>query len=118
MRRARYKNIKKFLEKVEQSPELQVQFAKIRAPDEAYKLAASIQDGFTKDEFISEMTKIYEAAIADLSEEDIAKVAGGRFTGVSLTIFSGAMVSILVSVTTVASSAGIGTAVSASAAFG
>ena len=73
-------NIKKFLAKVEQSPELQDQFAKIRNPDEAYKLAASIQDGFTKEEFISEMKKIYEAAIQDLSDEDIAKIAGGGFS--------------------------------------
>ena len=70
-------NIKKFLEKVEQSPELQAKFSQIRNPNEAYKLAASIQDGFTKDEFITEMTKLYEATIQNLSEEDIAKVAGG-----------------------------------------
>ena len=70
-------NIKKFLEKVEQSPEIQAQFAKIYDPDEAYKLAASIQGGFTKDEFTSEMRKIYEATIAELSDEDIAKIAGG-----------------------------------------
>ena len=71
-------NIKKFLEKVEQSPELQAQFDQIRDPEEAYKLAASIQDGFTKDEFISEMKKLYEAMLQNLSEEDIAQVAGGR----------------------------------------
>ena len=70
-------NIKKLLEKVEQSPELQAKFSQIRNPNEAYKLAASIQDGFTKDEFITEMTKLYEAAIQDLSDEDIAKIAGG-----------------------------------------
>ena len=70
-------NIKKFLEKVQQSPELQAKFAQIRNPDEAYKLAASIQDGFSKEEFIAEMKKLYEAAIQDLSDEDIAKIAGG-----------------------------------------
>ena len=70
-------NIKKFLEKVEQSPELQAQFDQIRDPDEAYKLAASIQGGFTKDEFITEMKKIYEETIQDLSDEDVAKIAGG-----------------------------------------
>ena len=73
-------NIKAFLEKVEASPDLQAQFAQIRDPDEAYKLAASVQDGFTKEEFVSEMTKLYEAQIADLSDEDIAKVAGGLDT--------------------------------------
>ena len=70
-------NIQKFLAKLEQSPELQAQFAKIRNPEEAYKLAASVQDGFTKEELITELKKIYEAAIQDLSEEDIAKIAGG-----------------------------------------
>ena len=70
-------NIKKFLEKVEQSPELQAKFDQIRDPDEAYKLAASIQGGFTKDEFITEMKKIYEETIQDLSDEDVAKIAGG-----------------------------------------
>ena len=70
-------NIKAFLEKVAASPDLQAQLSQIRNPDEAYKLATSVQDGFTKDEFVSEMTKIYEAQVADLSEEDISKVAGG-----------------------------------------
>ena len=70
-------NIKAFLAKLEQSPDLQAQFAQIRDPEEAYKLAASVQDGFTKEEFVSEMTKLYESQIADLSDEDIAKVAGG-----------------------------------------
>ena len=73
-------NIKAFLEKVEASPELQAQFAQIRNPEEAYKLASSVQGGFTKEEFVSEMTKLYEAQIADLSDEDIAKVAGGLDT--------------------------------------
>ena len=70
-------NIKKFLAKVEQSPELQAQFAQIRDPEEAYKLASSVQGGFTKEEFVSEMTKLYEVQIADLSEDDVAKIAGG-----------------------------------------
>ena len=70
-------NIKAFLAKVEASPDLQAQLSQIRNPEEAYKLASSVQGGFTKEEFVSEMTKIYEAQIADLSDEDIAKVAGG-----------------------------------------
>ena len=70
-------NIKKFLVKLEQSPDLQAQFSQIHDPEEAYKLAASIQDGFTKEEFVSEMKKLYEAQTVDLSDEDIAKVAGG-----------------------------------------
>ena len=76
-------NIKKLLAKVEQSPELQAKFAQIRKPDEAYKLATSVQDGFTKDEFITEMKKLYDETVKDLSEEDLAKVAGGLDTEVA-----------------------------------
>ena len=93
-------NIKKFCEKVEQSPELQAKFAKIRNPDEAYKLAASIQGGFTKDEFITEMKKLYEATIQDLPEEDIAKIAGGlsdEVKGATLSASGGVIVSVFVS---------------------
>ena len=93
-------NIKKFLEKVEQSPELQAKFDQIRDPDEAYKLAASVQGGFTKDEFISEMKKLYEAMLQDLSEEDIAQVAGGR-ASTSISVIT----SIVFSVTLVAKAA-------------
>ena len=62
---------------MQQSPELQAKFSQIRNPNEAYKLAASVQDDFTKKEFIAEMTKLYEAQVVDLSDEDISKVAGG-----------------------------------------
>ncbi len=70
-------NIKKFLEKVSADKEIQAKFAKIRDPEEAYKLAASVQDGFTKEEFLTEMKKLYEESMQDLSEDDMAKVAGG-----------------------------------------
>ena len=102
-------NIKKFLEKVEQSPDLQAQLSQIRDPDEAYKLAASVQDGFTKEEFVSEMKKLYESQVADLSDEDIAKVAGG-LTKVEETIVA--------SVTSAVSGVGVlvGTMAAASAA--
>ena len=81
-------NIKKFLEKLEQSPDLQAQFSQIHDPEEAYKLAASVQDGFTKEEFISEMKKIYEAEYEGLSEEDLDKVAGGLTDEEAAIIFS------------------------------
>ncbi len=86
-------NIKKFLEKISEDQELQAKFSKIRDPEEAYKLASSVQDGFTKEEFIAEMKKLYEEVTKDLSEEDMAKLAGGENwaenisqTWVSLTI--------------------------------
>ena len=79
-------NIKAFLEKVAASPDLQAQLSQIRNPDEAYKLATSVQDGFTTDEFVSEMKKLYEAQTVDLSDEDIAKVAGGGGSDVINTV--------------------------------
>ncbi len=70
-------NIRKLLEKVSANPELQARFAKIRDTDEAYKLAVSVQDGYTKEEFVTEVKKLYTEATKDLSEEDIARLAGG-----------------------------------------
>ncbi len=70
-------NIKILLEKIVADEELQAKFAKLRDPDEVYKLAISVQPGYTKEEFITEMKKIYEESMKDLSEDDIAKVAGG-----------------------------------------
>ncbi len=74
-------NIKKFLDKVAEDKELQVKFAKLRDPEEAYKLAAGVQGGFTKEEFQTEMKKIYDDLTKDLSEDEISKVAGGGATG-------------------------------------
>ncbi len=70
-------NIKKFLEKVAADKELQGQLSKIRDPHEAYTLAAGVQDGFTEEEFVDEMKKLYAEVTKDLSEEDMAKLAGG-----------------------------------------
>ena len=42
-------NIKKLLEKVAQDPELSAKMRAIQDPDEAYKVASSLQDGFTKE---------------------------------------------------------------------
>ncbi len=74
-------NIRKFLEKVAEDKELQGKFSKLRDPDEAYKLAASVQDGFTKEEFTAEMKRLYAEAVKDLSEDDIATLAGGTSVG-------------------------------------
>ncbi len=48
-------NIKKFLEKAAQDPELTAKMSAAQNPDEAYKLASSVQDGFTREEFITAM---------------------------------------------------------------
>jgi len=66
--------IKLFLQKVEKDEALAAKFQGITNPDEAYALAASIQAGFTKEEFISAMEQINNG---ELSQDDLAAMAGG-----------------------------------------
>ena len=48
---------------------------------------SSVQPGFTKEEFITEMTKIKTAMEENLSDEDLAKSAGGADAGkIALTV--------------------------------
>ena len=68
--------MKKFLEKLAQDPELVVKMSAMQDPDEAYKLASSVQDGFTKEEFITAMREL-AAANGDLTDADLKKYAGG-----------------------------------------
>ena len=75
-------NIRKFMEKLAQDQDMQAKFYQLRDPDVAYKLASSLQEGFTKDEFITEMKRLYEETTKDLSPEDLEKVAGGVHPGV------------------------------------
>ena len=69
-------SIKKFMEKAAQDPELAAKMSAIQDPDEAYKLASSLQDGFTKEEFINTMKEL-AAANSDLTDADLKKFAGG-----------------------------------------
>ena len=95
-------NIKVFLEKMAADPELQARFAQLNDPDKAYELASSIQPGFTKEEFITEMTKIKEAMEEDLTDADLAKSSGGDAGDV--------VASVTVSVATVVSAVSWGAA--------
>lgn len=56
---------------------LPAKFSMIRDPEEAYKLASSVQDGLMHDEFIAEMKRLYEAQLKELSDDDVAMVAAG-----------------------------------------
>ena len=67
-------NIMLLLKKVEQDASLSAKFKNATNPDEAYALAASIQAGFTKEEFISAMEQLNNS---DLSMNDMAAIAGG-----------------------------------------
>ena len=95
-------NIKVFLEKLAADQELQARFSQLKDPDQAYELASSIQSGFTKEEFITEMTKIKEAMEEDLTDDDLAKSSGGD-TGT-------VVASVTISVATVTSAISFGAA--------
>ena len=101
-------NIKKFLEKLGADEKLQAKFAEVKDPDEAYALASGIQDGFTKEEFITEMTKLKKAMDENLTDEDLAKSAGGTDTAdeVLLTVTT-SLVSVSVATLPVAASAAV-----------
>ena len=71
-------NIKTLMDKVAQDEELQAKFSQAKNLDEAYVLASSVQDGFSKEEFVEEMTRIREAMEENLTDEDLAKSAGGN----------------------------------------
>ena len=80
-------NIKLFLEKMAQDQELQKKFSALHDPDEAYALASSVQGGFTKEEFIETMTAVKEALGENLTDEDLAKSAGGVSDEVKVSVF-------------------------------
>lgn len=80
-------NIKLFLEKMAEDQELQTRFSQIHDPDEAYALASSIQPGFTKEELIETMSAIRDAMEEDLTDEDMAKSAGGESDEVKVSVF-------------------------------
>ena len=67
-------NISLLFQKVQEDEALAEKFKSITNPDEAYALAASLQDGFTKEEFLSAMEQINSG---ELSDDDLAAMAGG-----------------------------------------
>ena len=71
-------NITKFLEKFAADEALQAKFSALASPEEAYELAKTIQDGFTKEEFLEAARAITEQDEGDISDEDLAAAAGGE----------------------------------------
>ncbi len=63
-----------FLKKIEGDEALAARFQGVTNPDEAYAIAASMQDGFTKEEFIAAMDAIRND---ELSDADLKSLAGG-----------------------------------------
>ena len=71
-------NIKKFLEQFLTDEALQAKFSALKTPDEAFELAKSIQDGFTKEEFLEAVQQLAALDEADITDEDLAAAAGGE----------------------------------------
>ena len=94
-------NMKKFLEKAAQDPELLAKMSAVQNPDEAYRLASALQDGFTKEEFITAMKEL-AAANDDLSDADLKKFAGGIDTEDIESVASSAMSSASISLSAAA----------------
>jgi predicted ribosomally synthesized peptide with nif11-like leader len=70
-------NIVEFLKKIADDEELQAKMQKAANPDEAYAIASAVQDGFTKEEFVEAMQALNAQTSQELSDEDLAQVAGG-----------------------------------------
>ena len=69
--------IRVFLQKLAEDSELAAKFKACRTVDEAYEVACSVADGFTKEEFIDAMKLLHAAANGGVSDEDLGKYAGG-----------------------------------------
>ena len=79
-------NLKLFLEKLMDDEALAAKFGACKSEDEAYAIASAVQDGFTKEELVETMDAIYRANNSgDLSKEDLATVAGGVDSLLTLT---------------------------------
>lgn len=68
-----------FFKKLLASKELQGKFASLTDPEEAHKLALTVQPGFTLDEFV-EGAKEFErcnSSISELTDEELKKLQAG-----------------------------------------
>ena len=73
-----YENIKEFLKIISADEELQAKMQKAQNIDEAYSLATSVKDGYTKEEFLEVMQKLQAAAqYGELDDKDLLAAAGG-----------------------------------------
>lgn len=88
-----------FLKKLTDDTDLQEKMAACRTPEEAYDIASSVQPGFTIEEFTEAMTAVKESIESSeaLSDEDLAKAAGGITSDdldrIALTVMSASIAS-------------------------
>lgn len=80
--------IKLLIQKIAEDKELQHKMMECKSPEEAYAIASSVQDGFTFEEFVDAMTKLYDSMSqnAELTDEDLAKAAGGLTSGEEISL--------------------------------
>ena len=72
-------NLKEMLRKIAEDETLQEKMKAAPGPDEAYSLALSIQEGYTKEEFLTLMRELQGELDkqGELSDDDLAAVSGG-----------------------------------------
>ena len=84
-------NIKKFLEKLAQDEEAQAKFRATTDPDEAYRIASALQDGFTKEEFVAAMEELAkEVRPNEINDSDLNDLAGGVDVDINVAVTVGA----------------------------
>lgn len=73
--------LKLFLRKVAEDKALQEKLNACASPEESYAAACSVQDGFSFDEYIDTVRQLKDAYERDqeLSDEELAKAAGGVY---------------------------------------
>lgn len=71
-------NLKAFIQKVVEDPEVAAKLTECKTEEEAYAFASGIQDGFTAEEFSACMKDVLEKGQkGELSDDDLMKIAGG-----------------------------------------
>ena len=75
-------------QKIAESEDLQAKFAEFGTLEEAYEFARTLQDGFTKEEFVEVCKAAAEAATGDISDEELVAAAGGTDDPLSLSLKS------------------------------
>lgn len=83
--------LKKLLEAMKTQEDLGDKFAQCKTPEEAYKVALEVSDGYTLEEFkalMAEIKKLNDRS-AELSDDDLDQVSGGSDLELGLTIAGG-----------------------------
>lgn len=90
-------SIKKLVEKVTSDETLMNKFKDCASVEEAYKLATSVVDGYTLEEFQQTMVKlngmISNQTKGELTDDDLQQVAGGKMNTSEITAITSVVTS-------------------------